>query len=277
MNGVVTIKQLQFEYRLTASYSADISGHSFTVKFVPKDTSRQKITSLNIAVKDCEKVYVTTDNFGNQKLYGKISQPHRTFDVRISGIASTGLDIFEEYTDEPFSAVLLKAQTPLTMPGVKLSQYHRSLHLEQIDGEYEKALYIMRSLPKAFAYCRGATDIHETAENAFAIGAGVCQDYAHIMTSLLRMEGIPARYVVGMIPGEGASHAWVEALCRGYWYGFDPANNQLVDDGYIKVSCGRDSEDCSVIRGSFYGCAEQKQAEWITVNELDEIRSQQKE
>ena len=46
MNGVVTIKQLQFEYRLTASYSAEISNHSFTVMFVPKDSNRQKITSL---------------------------------------------------------------------------------------------------------------------------------------------------------------------------------------------------------------------------------------
>ena len=193
MNGVVTIKQLQFEYRLTASYSADISGHSFTVKFVPKDTSRQKITSLNLAVKDCEKVYVTTDNFGNQKLYGKISQLHRTFDVRISGIVSTGLDIFEEYTDEPFSAVLLKAQTALTMPGVKLSQYNRSLHLEQIDGEYEKALYIMRSLPKAFDYCIRATDVSETAENAFATGADVCQEYANIMKSMIGGEKNTAR------------------------------------------------------------------------------------
>ena len=97
----------------------------------------------------------------------------------------------------------------------------------------------------------------------------MCQDYAHIMLSLLRMEGIPARYVVGMMTGEGSSHAWVEALCNGYWYGFDPTNNKLVNADYIRVSCGRDSADCSVIRGNFYGCVTQRQNEKVVV-EKDE-------
>ena len=87
--------------------------------------------------------------------------------------------------------------------------------------------------------------------------------------SLLRMEGIPARYVVGMMTGEGSSHAWVEALCNGYWYGFDPTNNKLVNADYIRVSCGRDSADCSVIRGNFYGCVTQRQNEKVVV-EKDE-------
>lgn len=239
--------------------------------FIPKDTNRQRITQLEIAIENCEKYNITYDSFGNKKLYGRIREPHRTFDVKISGIAETGLDIFEEYTDYPFSAVMLKAQTELTRLGDQLSAYHKSLKLDRFDGDYEKALYIMRSLPQTFTYRKGATAVHETAENAFSIGSGVCQDYAHIMTALLRAEHISARYVVGMIPGEGASHAWVEALCSGYWYGFDPTNNKLVNDEYIKVSCGRDSGDCSVIRGSFYGCAEQTQNEFILVNQVDKI------
>ena len=85
------------------------------------------------------------------------------------------------------------------------------------------------------------------------------------MLCLLRMEGISARYVTGMMLGEGASHAWGEALCNGYWYGFDPTNNLLVDDAYIRVGCGRDSADCSIIRGTFYGLASQVQRECVTV------------
>ena len=56
----------------------------------------------------------------------------------------------------------------------------------------------------------------------------------------------------------------------GYWYGFDPTNNKLVDDDYIRVSCGRDSADCSVIRGNFYGCVTQRQNEKVVVEEKDE-------
>ena len=90
------------------------------------------------------------------------------------------------------------------------------------------------------------------------------------MLSLLRMEGIPARYVTGMLVGEGASHAWVEALCGGYWYGFDPTNDLLVDDSYIRVSCGRDSADCAIIRGTFLGLAAQVQRETVSVEKHEE-------
>lgn len=88
------------------------------------------------------------------------------------------------------------------------------------------------------------------------------------MLSLLRMEGIPARYVVGMMLGEGASHAWVEVLCNGYWYGFDPTNDKLVNEEYIRVSCGRDAGDCSVIRGTFYGLVAQMQQERVVVEQI---------
>lgn len=111
---------------------------------------------------------------------------------------------------------------------------------------------------------------HETAEAAFSRGAGVCQDYAHVMLSLLRLEGIPARYVTGMLLGEGSSHAWVEANCGGYWYGFDPTNDLLVDDSYIRVRCGRDSADCAIIRGTFFGLSSQTQREQVRVEPYKE-------
>ena len=81
------------------------------------------------------------------------------------------------------------------------------------------------------------------------IGAGVCQDYSHVLLSLLRMAGMPARYVVGLMQGEGESHAWVEANCRGYWYGIDPTNHLLINESYIKLAHGRDYGDCMISRG----------------------------
>lgn len=181
----------------------------------------------------------------------------------MTGWARTGLDIYEDCTSDPLAGAMFRPQTVLTAPGKMLSALRESLSPE--GGAYEKALTIMHGVHKALAYCPGATAVHQPAEAAFARGRGVCQDYAHAMLSLLRMEGIPARYVTGMLLGEGASHAWVEALCRGYWYGFDPTNDWLVDDGYIRVCCGRDSSGCDVIRGSFYGLAAQHQQETVLV------------
>ena len=67
------------------------------------------------------------------------------------------------------------------------------------------------------------------------LGKGVCQDYSHILIALCRKYKIPARYVVGMIIGEGATHAWVEVYYDGCWYGLDPTHNKEVDDYFIKI------------------------------------------
>lgn len=236
--------------------------------FLPGNTSRQQISDLNVTISDCPQYAVTADSFGNRKLYGCVEQTHSTFALEIRGRARTGLDIFEEYTADPYAASLLKVQTERTRPGAAIREYHRGLSLERCAGIYEKTLKIMHSLHGFLRYAPGSTTVYEPAEDAFSLGQGVCQDYAHIMLSLLRMEGIPARYVVGMLVGEGASHAWVEALCNGYWYGFDPTNDMLVNDDYIRVSCGRDSGDCSIIRGTFYGLAGQTQHERVKVEEV---------
>lgn len=56
-------------------------------------------------------------------------------------------------------------------------------------------------------------------DEIWKLKAGVCQDFAHILTLMLRLVDIPARYVSGYIcthrstimRGEGATHAWAEA------------------------------------------------------------------
>lgn len=234
---------------------------------MPSDTVRQQIDELKLELPDCPNYSVTSDHFGNGRFYGHIEAPHRTFEVKISGSARTGLDIYEAYTADRFEHSLFKVQTELTAPGETLTAYHKQLGLDRLDGVYQKVLHIMHRLHADIDYIPGQTEVHESAERAFSRGLGVCQDYAHIMISLLRAEEIPARYVVGMMLGEGYSHAWVEALCNGYWYGFDPTNDKLVGDEYIRVSSGRDSNDCSIIRGSFYGIVDQWQYEKVTVEE----------
>ena len=90
-------------------------------------------------------------------------------------------------------------------------------------------------------------------------------DYAHILLSLCRMEGIPARYVVGMLTGEGASHAWVEIYDNRKWYALDPTNMLIVQDEHIKISSGRDSQDCRMNHGIMVGNAFQTQEVEVTV------------
>lgn len=267
--SVVFINKLNFEYQIHASYVGKIWRHNFSVMFIPKDNHRQKIESLDITVKDCPKYALTMDNFGNKKLYGLIQDAHDTFDVSIKGVVTTGHDVCEEFIYDEDIYAMYRCQTSLTRPGKQIRALHDELsprlNAAGDHGPYDKTHIIFDAVYERMKYVQGVTQVHAKAEEAFAQGEGVCQDYAHIMLSLLRMEKIACRYVTGMMKGEGASHAWVEVLCRGYWYGFDPTNHHLVDDDYIKVACGRDSLDCPVIKGTFYGMAQQNQTEKVIV------------
>jgi len=54
--------------------------------------------------------------------------------------------------------------------------------------------------------------------------------------------------------GGDAMHAWVECLLpSGEWRGFDPTNNQVTNDYYVKVHYGRDYGDVPPLRGVYRG------------------------
>ena len=218
---------------------------------------------MDVSVLGCDNVRQSLGQFGSRRIYGCIDSPHTDFTIAVSGKVKTGLEIFEEFCEDPLESAVFRVQSGLTQPGPAIRAFHDSLDL--CGSAYDRAMAIRKGVHEAFSYQPGATSAHESGEDAFARKQGVCQDYAHVMLSLLRMEGIPARYVTGMLVGEGASHAWVEALCGNWWYGFDPTNDLLVDDSYIRVSCGRDSADCAIIRGTFLGWAVQMQREQVIV------------
>lgn len=105
----------------------------------------------------------------------------------------------------------------------------------------------------AFTYNTGSTQV-DTPLIRFVEGrAGVCQDYAQAMLAVLRSVGIPARYVSGYLStgvGSEGSHAWVEAFVPGSgWLGYDPTNNSIVTEGYVKKAHGRDYDDCPPLKG----------------------------
>jgi transglutaminase-like putative cysteine protease len=128
-----------------------------------------------------------------------------------------------------------------------------------------------------FQYIKGITTIETTVDEIMEHRSGVCQDFAHVLLQMLRTVKIPSRYVSGYIcpnkngmRGEGATHAWVEALIPGYgWAGIDPTNNVWVTDKHVKLAVGRNFNDCSPIKGTFKGQAEQKLSVYVSVGYED--------
>jgi len=132
---------------------------------------------------------------------------------------------------------------------------------------------------EAIEYVPKSTNVDSPIDTALGSRKGVCQDYSHIMITVLRGLGIPARYVSGYLyhsaeahdrSSDGATHAWVEALLPGLgWVGFDPTNNLLATDRHIRTAIGRDYADVPPAKGVFKGGAESSLSVAVRVKTTD--------
>ena len=154
----------------------------------------------------------------------------------------------------------LLAASELTEPDGALRRAARGLG--QGDAGLALALRINAWVSAHMHYRHDVTNVRTTAAEALALGAGVCQDYAHVMLALCRLSGLPARYVSGHMVGEGGSHAWVEVLVPSATdplslvaVPFDPTNNRMAGASYLTVAVGRDYADVAPTHGSYCGAA----------------------
>lgn len=264
------MKKLHFDYYMQLSYEEWSRECHFTIKCIPQDTGRQRIENIRIEIEPDEGVKEGRDSFGNLFLYGSVNREHNLFSFRITGDAATGLSEYEDIGNENMLGAYRYAYG-LTVPEKKLTAYFNSLfvRMEEKKNAYEKSIFLMHSLYRDFSYEKNVTDVNTTAEEAWEIGKGVCQDYAHILIVLCRLAEIPARYVTGMLIGEGFSHAWVEILSEGKWYGLDPTNDLVVGDSHIRIGTGRDASDCMINRGIMKGGGAQTQKIQVMVTEKE--------
>lgn len=265
------VKTLHFDYCMEIKYSVDVSWCCYTIKCIPVDNERQRISNLKINITPETRPEWSKDSHGNRYLFGCNEMKHSYFKFHISGDADCGNAMYESKSSE-CEEMIYRHGHGLTVPGVQLKQYFQTVksrydYFEKL-SPLDKAKLLMEELQKYMRYEKGCTDISTTAEKAFCLGKGVCQDYAHIFISLLHMSGCSARYVTGLIIGEGASHAWVEVASDGKWYGIDPTNNILVGDSHIKIAVGRDATECQINRGIMHGGGEQTQNISVSVSEV---------
>lgn len=259
--------ELRFDYSMSIDFDGMASRHAFALRFVPMDTLRQRIAACGWAVEPSVPISSSIDSEGNTVLSGTVLRPHSRFSASVSGEASTECADSDqpvpEHTAGDADAIMYRHFTPKTEPGPVIRSIAGGLEGRSIDTAVEA----MHAVHDSISYVKGSTSPQTTAEEAVAAGAGVCQDYAQAMVSACISAGLPARYVVGYTVGEGESHAWTEVLVDGKWYGFDPTADRPVGPSHIKVSHGRDFDDCRINRGVFVGAAISGQTVSVTVTE----------
>jgi transglutaminase-like putative cysteine protease len=93
-------------------------------------------------------------------------------------------------------------------------------------------------------YTLGLSTPLTTAIETLGAGAGACRDFAHLLVTLLRANGIPARLVAVYAPGLSPMdfHAVVEARVDGRWQVID-ATRLAPRSTLVRIATGRDAAD----------------------------------
>lgn len=263
---------LDFEYSMELDFgeTPHVTEHAFTLRCLPQESASQHIKSCEMRIEPAVVLSYGTDAFGTRYCYGLIHHPHKMFRVEVKGRAERYPDRYESAS--PFSQMLYRQPTPATAPGELLTDlynvirkdagYQSTRNQDESDDRIsclQRAYCIRDLVHSSMKYVTGATAPFTKAEQAVEKGEGVCQDYAHIMLALCRMDGIPCRYTAGLLLGEGTSHAWVE-ICDGEkWVPVDPTNPDVKWDEQLIFSHGRDARDCEINRGVYLGPRTQQQ------------------
>lgn len=106
----------------------------------------------------------------------------------------------------------------------------------------------------SFSYVPGVSNSDTTALDTFVRRQGICRDYAHVLITLVRASGIPARiasvYALGVEPQD--FHAVAEVFLGGEWHLVD-ATGMAEEAAMAKIGVGRDAADVSFLTA--YGLA----------------------
>src|SRR5206468_1604559 len=118
----------------------------------------------------------------------------------------------EEADPVALSPLVFTRATVLTQADAAIAGFAEAFRrgVRSAEGLAELAAAVLEKMP----FRPGDTGVSSTAAEAFATGAGVCQDHTHVFIACCRYLGIPARYVSGYLCSGGAqaaSHAWAEA------------------------------------------------------------------
>jgi transglutaminase-like putative cysteine protease len=260
------VRKLEFDYEMRLSFSSPVTEHRFQLRCVPATGPRQQIVDTQVVLDPDAPVETSVDSFDSIVITGYIPQPHATFGYHVTGLAFVDT---EHVKPEPVKP-LYRFESSLTMPGPEIAALSsrcaaRIARLGSDSAPSAKAAEVMDEVFHAFTYAPGSTTVRTTAEQALTQGSGVCQDYAHVMLAACRRLGLSARYIAGLLNGEGATHAWVEVYENGRWIGLDPTHDRMVDDGYITIAHGRDYRDCMLDIGTFSG-SNVDQRQWVNAS-----------
>ena len=308
---------LEVVHETRYDYSAPVSLAHHLAHLRPLQDAHQQLLDFSLQV-DPEPSHLRDgpDAQGNAERHFSLAQPHQRLTVR----AHSRLRVSPRFADlqpdasPPWDTLARQlryvARAPFD-PAVEFalpSPYVPRLPVLRAYGDADftpgrpvaaAAIALMHRIHADFRYESLSTDIDTPLSDVWASKRGVCQDFAHLMAGVLRLRGVPARYVSGYLlthapegetdkgramQGADASHAWVQVWCPGtpgvpdegpgaHWLDLDPTNDLIPGSGHVRVAVGRDFGDVTPLRGVIRGGGHHTLSVGVTTRVLPPIES----
>jgi transglutaminase-like putative cysteine protease len=263
---------LEIEHTLSLGYEAYIRESFLELRMQPKTTADQTLQSFVLAVGPPTKISRYRDWNGNAVHHFTIVHFHDRIEVVARSAVSThpvapALDTVTDprpFPEPPYPLLDFLAFDGPVRPGAAIRKFSQGVAVAPTATLGEIVRACGRHIREHFTYRKNVTRYDSTTDDFLGLGAGVCQDFTHLMLGMLRLRQIPCRYVSGYLhvlprDGEAAqSHAWIEFYSPAAgWVPFDPTHNREVDEHYVVVGHGRHYDDVPPNKGIYRGNADE--------------------
>jgi len=268
-------------------YDRPVKESSNEIKIFPIINHKQEVLQHDLVITGNPEIYVFEDYWNNRIGLFNLLSPHKhlliesKLIVRTTQSAQLNINFDGSWDQLKKETADVLQLLELSTPSLIQSQIKIKEIIQKLAPEKKSVAQLVEDcnayIFNEFKYIKGITDIETTVDEILEHQSGVCQDFAHLMLQILRTLHIPSRYVSGYIcpnkngmRGEGATHAWVEAYIPEYgWAGIDPTNNIWVTNTHVKLSVGKDFNDCTPIKGTFKGPAKQNLSVYVSIGYED--------
>lgn len=238
-------------------YSAPLQYALQRLCLTPASNAHQQVIAWSVHAPAT--LYAQRDGWGNLAHSWSLTRQRAARHVYRGSVRATGCVVTRpspELVDDPADphpALYLRA-TPLTEPDATLVALGRA-HLRH-GADADALLRLAAAVRERVRYASGVTGVATSAAQALGLGAGVCQDQAHVFIAACRAAGWPARYVSGYFHSPDApqlaSHAWADVcidLAARRWLSVDVTHDGLMDERHVRLAVGPDYAACAPVRG----------------------------
>jgi transglutaminase-like putative cysteine protease len=261
-------------------YTRPVWQSMLEVRMHPRSENNQRCFTFRLSVNPRARIFAFVDYLGNQVHHFDLPSHHREVTIIADSLVNieppvlvpeslpvdSWTDLRRMIDEDDHWQMLMPSH--YARGSSQLDELARELGVQDADGRDPLTLvrHINDGIHRGFDYVRKSTAVNSPIEVSLSSRQGVCQDFAHIMTALVRALGIPCRYVSGYLfhdeachdrSSEGATHAWVEVLIPQVgWVGFDPTNDLIAGGRHIRTAIGRDYSDVPPTLGTMKGRTE---------------------